>query len=326
MKYEFLLKALFASGLVAATAQLACSAESSDPYPGGSGARNNSGSGASGGTTGGTGAGATAGTFGTGATAGTVGSGATAGTSATGGTPGTGGTPATGGTAGTTGAGGATGGTGGTGTCGPVTGSATDLLITDLEAGTNAVNAPRTGYWFSFGDGTGTMPPPDPTGANPFAPTASGNGGSAFYAHFTCSGGTYVGMGFDMNNCGSKPNPYNVSAYTGISFAYKSSHDFKVMVASMATTLPANGGACAGGESVCNNHHAYLVPAAAAWTTLQVPFSMLTQDYGTIAALDKTNVLQIQFQVAGEWDPDTESTNMITPAAVDLGIDDVSFY
>jgi len=321
MKYEFLLKTLFTSGLFVATAQLACSAESSNPYPTGGG--NNTGTGAKGGSGGTGGSGATAGTFGAGATAGTVGSGGTP--PATGGTPGTGGTPATGGTAGTTAAGGASGGTGG-GACAPVTGSATDLVITDLEAGTNAVNAPRTGYWFSFGDGTGTMPPPDPTGATPFAPAASGNGGSMYYAHFTCTGGTYVGMGFDLNNCGSKPNPYNVSAYTGLSFAYKSSHDFKVMVGSMATTLPANGGACVGGESVCNNHHATVIPAAAAWTTVQVPFTMLLQDYGTIAPLDKTNVLQIQFQVAGVWDNDAMTTNPITPAAVDLGIDDVSFY
>jgi hypothetical protein len=323
MKYEFLLKALVASGLVAASAQLACSAESSDPYPGGSGARpNNTGGTATAGGAGGTGA--TAGTVGSGATAGTVGSGGTP--PATGGTPGTGGTPATGGSAGAA-AGGASGGTGG-GACAPVTGSATDLLISDLEAGTNAVNAPRTGYWFSFvqGGATNAMPPPDPTGAVPFAPTASGNGGSMYYAHFTCTGGTYVGIGFDLNNCAGKPNPYNVSAYTGVSFAYKSSHDFKVMVSSMATTLPANGGTCAGGESVCNNHHATVITAAAAWTTIQVPFSMLLQDYGTIAALDKTNVLQIQFQVAGVWDNDAQVTNMITPAAVDLSIDDVSFY
>lgn len=321
MKYEFLLKALFASGLVAATGQLACSAESSDPYPGGTGARNNSGAGATTSSGGTSSSGGTAGTFGTGATAGTTGAGATAGTPGAGGTLGTGGTPATGGTAGTPGAGGATGGTGGTAACAPQVGSATDLNISDLEGGTNAINTPRTGYWFSFGDGTDTMPPMGTT----FAPAATGNGGSAFYAHFTCTGGKYVGMGFDLNNCGMKPNAYDVSAYTGVSFAYKSSHDFKFMVGSIATTLPADGGTCTP-EADCRNHHATLVPAAAAWTTIQVPFTDLVQDYGAIAALKKNEVLQLQFQIAGMWDPEAMDTTPITPAAVDLSIDDVAFY
>jgi hypothetical protein len=300
MKDQFLLKALFASGLIAASAQLACSAESSDPYPNGGG--NRPGTGATGGTAAGAGGDPTG----------------AGGTLGTGGSPtGTGGDP--------TGAGGApTGGapTGGPAmTCAPQVGSATDLLISDLESGANAINAPRTGYWFSFGDGTGTMPPP----GTPFAPDEGGNGDSKYYAHFTCTGGKYVGMGFDLNNCNMKPHPYDVSAYTGVSFAYKSTHDFKFMVGTVATTLPADGGTCSP-EPDCRNHHATVIPASASWTTIQVPFNTLVQDFGVIAALDKTKVLQLQFQVSGTWNDTTQDTDPITPAAVDLSIDDVSFY
>jgi hypothetical protein len=318
MKYEFLLKALLVSGLAASPVMLACSAESSDPYPGNNGNR--------------TGSGATAGT------AGTVGTGGTAGNptgtggnpTGTGGNPtGTGGVAGTGtagtGTAGTGTAGTGAGGTAGGGACMTVVGSATDLPITNLESGSNAIDMPRTGYWYTYGDGTGIMPPPDPSGANPFAPAASGNGGSAYYAHFTCTGGKNVGMGFDLNNCGSKPNPYDVTAYTGISFAYKSSHDLKVSLASVVTT-PSPNGTCVGADT-CNNHHFAVLPAAAAWTTASVPFTMLTQDFGTITPIAsvKNQVLQIQFQVSGVWNAEAMAQDPITPTAVDFGVDDIAF-
>jgi len=316
MKYEFLLKALLVSGLAASPVMLACSAESSDPYPGGTG--NKTGSGATAGTAGTAGTGGMAGTFGTGGNP-----------TGTGGNPtGTGGVAGTGtagtGTAGTGTAGTGTAGTGGSAACMTVVGSATDLPITNLETGSNAIDMPRTGYWYTYGDGTGIMPPPDPSGANPFAPAASGNGGSAYYAHFTCTGGKNVGMGFDLNNCGSKPNPYDVTAYTGITFAYKSSHDLKVSLASMATTPPPNG-SCAGAASECNNHHFFVLDAAAAWTTVSVPFANMTQDFGTIAPLVKGQVLQIQFQVSGVWNAEAMAQDPITPDAVDFGVDDIAF-
>jgi hypothetical protein len=235
---------------------------------------------------------------------------------------GSGGVPDSGGSAGTS-----SGGAGGTngGLCGPKVGLASDLLISDLESGTNAINAPRTGYWFSFGDGSDMMPPPDPTGVMPFAPSPSGYSGSQYYARFTSSGGKNVGMGFDLNNCGAKPYPYDVSAYKGISFAYKSSHPVRVEFTSVATALPPLGN-CTGGYAVCGNYHTIVLESATVWTNVTIPFSTLWQDFGTIAPIDKTSVLQIQFHVMGAWDNQTMSQGNISPAQVDLGVDSISFW
>jgi hypothetical protein len=215
---------------------------------------------------------------------------------------------------------GGNGGSGGT-NCGPKVGHASNLPISDLEGGHNGISPPRTGYWGTFGDGTNMLPPPDPSGANPFAPDVSGYGGSEYYAHFTSTGGKNVGMFFDLNNCQGKPYAYDVSAYKGISLAYRSSHDLMVEVTSLATT-PAPIGSCSG---LCNNHHFYTLPSAAAWTPVSIPFTNLTQDFGTIAALDKTGVLMIQFHVRGAWDAQAEEQGPISPAAVDIGVDNIAF-
>jgi hypothetical protein len=157
----------------------------------------------------------------------------------------------------------------------------------------------------------------------PFAPASSGYGGSQYYANFTATGGKNVGMGFDLNRCGSNTGVYDVTAYTGISFAYKSSHDVRIEFASAATTPPPIG-TCSSG-ALCQNHHFVTLAQAAAWTTVTVKFSSAIQDFGAIAPLDKTKVIYIQFHVMGAWNNETMSQGNISPAAVDLSVDSISF-
>jgi hypothetical protein len=294
-----------------------CSAEGTDPYPDGNG--NGNADGGTGGGHGGSGGSVvTPGAGGTSSSGGSAGSLAAGGSAGSAGS-GSGGTFAMGGTAGS-----GTAGTG-TGTCTAQVGAATDLMIADVDSTmSNAINMPRVGYWYTFADAAATVdPPPDPTGSNPFPPeTTGGANATSFYAGLTGTGGKYAGLGFALNDGGAGVVcTYDVSAYTGISFYYKSSHAIRVGVATSATTA-APKGTCA---STCDNHHGKKSTGAAAeWTLFTAKWTELTQEFGTMSPFDKTKVLQLQFQIDGVWN---ETDMVVDPivGAYNLAIDEITF-
>ena len=259
--------------------------------------------------------GGTSGTFPTGGTSGTTPTGGTSGTFPTGGTSGT---FPTGGTSGTT----PTGGSAGTGTCGPTTATAGEALIDDLEDGENAIIAPRIGYWYTYNDGTtcAQVPAPDPTGAMPFPPTmAAGNGMYAAKTSGAACGTWGAGMGFDLANCNSKSGAYNASVFNGISFWYKSTTMIKVIVGTLAVIPTTRGGTCTpGGTGMeCDNGHFRLLDPAPSGMVATVSFmpgatNGLIQDFGQMKAFDKTQIVNIQWQVA-------------QALAFDFTVDDVQF-
>jgi len=262
---------------------------------------------------------ATGGTFPSGGTAGTPPAGGTSGTFPTGGTN-TGGTSGTFPTGGTSGS--ATGGAAG-GSCGPTTATAGEALIDDLEDGENGIAMPRIGYWYTYNDGTtcAQMPAPDPSGASPFPPTmAAGNGTYAAKTSGAACGTWGAGMGFDLANCNSKSGAYNAGVFNGLSFWYKSSTPIRVIVATMAIIPTTRGGTCTpGGMGMeCDNGHGLDLPASPAGTVATVSFTPgatpngLTQVFGQMKAFDKTQIVNIQWQVA-------------QALAFDFTIDDVQF-
>jgi len=253
--------------------------------------------------------------------------------------PGAGGSPAAAGGQFNTGVGGAStsskaGGTGtaGSGTtgsagspattagCSAAVGAATDLAIDDLEDGDNVLTpvGSRTGYWYTFNDGTGVQVPA-PTVL--FKPTVPGSTTSAKFAA-TTSGPAFTkygaGMGFDFNNKASKSCPYDASAYTGIKFWAKGNTGnmagmmLKAMIKIPATTpTTADSGTCA---ATCEDHFNVKAALTSTWTQFSLPFATITQDgFGTKTTFDKAHILAVQFQVAQN-------------VKFDFSIDDITFY
>jgi hypothetical protein len=291
--------------------------------PGDDDSNGQGGTGAQGGSgpaNGGTGAAANGGT--SSGTAGSSGNNAKGGGTAAGGTSGAT-TNASGGVANTSGT--ATGGTMAMTMCGTAVGAASDKNIDDLEDADNTIGngmgAPmppsRVGYWFTYNettDGSNTCkqsPPPDPSGLLPFPPEASPGNGSAFGAHTHgtgCNSDWGAGLGVDFNNCNGKSNAYDGSAYTGITFWYKSTTKLRVLVSTLPNLPTAEGGTC---TSDCNNHHGKNFAAAPSGTTATITWAELKgtaqignppanpQTFGTMRAFDPKQLLNLEVQVDG---------------------------
>ncbi len=295
---------------------LACSAEATDPYPPSDRDDDDNNSNSSAGSGNSTGMVNVAGT-----------SNSTPSPSNGGSNSGSGGTTSTGsaGSAPTAGTGNAASGGASSSGCTPQVGAATDLVIADVDTTmSNAINMPRVGYWYTFAEAGATVDPaPDPSGSTPFTPQTTGGANStAYYAGLSGSGGKYVGLGFALNDGGAgMVCTYDVSAYTGISFYYKSTHALRVALSTTATT-PAPKGTCTG---ECDNHHGKKVTAPAAdWTLFTAKWTELTQDFGTLSAFDKTKVLQVQFQIEGVWNATAAATDPIV-GDYELDVDEISF-
>ncbi|HEX6765285.1 MAG TPA: hypothetical protein VF103_07395, partial [Polyangiaceae bacterium] len=179
--------------------------------------------------------------------------------------------------------------------------------------------APRVGYWYTYNDGMCTpaqVPAPDPSGATPFVPGATGNGMWAAHTSGGACATWGAGMGFDLANCASASGAYNAGVFSGISFYYKSTTAIRVIIATtdvIPSTRPP--GTCVPGTGMgmeCDNGHGMDLAAAPAGMTISVPFTMLSQAFGQMKPFDKTKIVNIQWQVANAL-------------AFDFTIDDVVF-
>ncbi|MEI9940064.1 MAG: hypothetical protein WDO69_22820 [Pseudomonadota bacterium] len=225
-------------------------------------------------------------------------------------------------------AGAATGGAGApaTGSCLVKAGTIADLAIDDLEDGDNVIQpiGGRTGYWYTFNDGTAAQVPP-PTAL--FKGTAPGSTLSPLFAA-TTSGPAFTsygaGMGFDFNNTAAKSCPYDASAYAGIKFYAKANAGnmaamtLKAMLKIPATTSVATGGTCA---AMCDDHYSLQPPPVltTTWTQYTITFAAAAtatfaqNNFGTVVPFDKSKILAMQFQVAQN-------------VAFDFSIDDITFF
>jgi hypothetical protein len=196
-------------------------------------------------------------------------------------------------------------------------------LLDDLNDGDHVIGneidpVQRRGYWYTYKDMTctGQTPPPDMGGGIPFAPQPTG-GAVGAYAGMTATGCTDwgAGLGFDVNNANGMSCTYNGSAYTGITFQYKSSVPIRVNIGIAATIPTARGGTCAG---TCDDHFGMVFPAAAAWTAATLSFASATQGaWGTPASFSAATIVNFQFQ--------SDISMGTKPASFTIDIDEVNF-
>jgi hypothetical protein len=255
----------------------------------------------------------------------------TAGSAAGGDTSGGAGTPATTGAAGSTGT---------TGAAGSAMGAAVDCTmdpgttvdtISDFEDGTGSVlpNGGRNGGWYSYVDTAPTcMVMPAPNGAATAAEIPGGRCQSMFAMHFTGMGCSVFGAGVGTDlaapastdagaTTGSAAKtPYDVSAYSGISFWVRadkgSSIRFKMPMTDDTKTT--DGGNCVdSATSKCSDDFGSNIALTKSWVKKTVMFSKMTQEgWGKKFTWNPAHVTSIQFQVP-------------VVAAFDVWIDDVSF-
>ena len=324
---------VFAPSFLALGMSLSCSADNG----GTRGSGGSSGSSGSGGSSSGSGGSGGAG----GSFSGSSGSGGSGGAGAapSGGSSGTGGAGAAG-TGGTGGAGGTFGGSAGSGgaagaamggaagaagttptTCTPT--PATAVVLDDLEDGDKTISVtirPLVGYWFAFGDGTGTLTPPAAT----WMPTAMGAGGSAFAACLQGTGftGYGAGIGFNLMDLTTVKCPVDGTALTGVKFKIKGTGTVKVAVATKQGTSLLNGGTCAlaTGCDYDSFHALTPVELTAAFTEVTVPFATLMPG-GT--PFSKADLFAIKWQAFGAT---PVPPAVAAPFAFNFCVDDVSFY
>ena len=290
-------------------------------------------------------------------TGGNTGSGGGTGTggASTGGSTGTGGA----GTGGTTGKGGTTGtggsGTGGTGTQACAT--ASTKVISDFEdgMGDEVVQGGRQGWWYVFADSNGGSQTPAASATGPVAvasvstPLPPGDTCDSFALHSTGTGhsvsnsANYLGFGVSLNQIMPAPasgakskNPYDVSAYDGISFNIKTGSGTAPPVwfeIGMTESTPSPDGSAVNMMVDQYNTRGTLLPTTigTTWTTVYVPFGTLaprylpagstcsnTATFCQAPAWDPKNALGLQFSVYPQF-----STSTLN---YDLWVDDVSFY
>lgn len=298
-----------------AAAIFGCSAEA-DPVPSGTGGSTQGTGGAGPGTGGGTNPG--------------VGGGTNPGTG--GGTnPGTGGgtNPGTGGGQATGGAGPGTGGGGGDIIdCADSPASGGEPLIDDVEDGDNAIVPPRTGWWFTYNDQSGTQAPEQGETVEPEAD------GENTAVHTTGSGFAVWGAGVGVSPRGGTDMtcPYDASTFSGVSFRIKGTstgttpNTVRFSIGTPGTTLAgaSNGGTCepetSGTMTVgCDDHYGVEIPISADWMDVEVRWNdpeLQQGGWGVAATFDPSAILQLQWQVSG-----TETD----PAEFDFWVDDVAF-
>jgi endo-1,4-beta-D-glucanase Y len=313
------------------------------------------------------GGGSTGGSTGTGGTGpGTGGSTGSGGSSATGGSTGSGGSSATGGSTGT---GGTSTGTGGSSTraC-----AATATVISDFEEGSTGIVTPqggRQGWWYVFSDATnnaGMSPAASATSGITSAMMSSSDPNYAMCDHWdmevkTTAAHTTWGAGFGTSldqilppptsTTAKTKNPYDVTAYSGISFNIKSASGTAPPVwfelatlnnqpqpdGTIKTSDGTSGGTASApssnGTDEYNTRGQLIKNVGTSWTKVYVPFGTLGPRYLPAATASScsstavkceappfkaTDVLGLQFAGYTQF-----GTNAGT---FDLVVDDVAFY
>ncbi|HYQ15387.1 MAG TPA: hypothetical protein VEQ58_06515, partial [Polyangiaceae bacterium] len=213
----------------------------------------------------------------------------------------------------------------------PAAGTATDLLIDNVDDGDNGIGkiGGRSGYWYTYADTNGTMitPMPDTTKANPLKPSATGCHdasagciaitGTTSMDDLTVVGMEkygYAGVGFDFSNA-MKSCVYNGSAYSGIRFYAKGDVAITIKLNTTATVTAAEGGTCTTNCAGFSPTGAdVLLEDPATWQLIDIPFATAKQPtWATAATLDKAALISLQIQI-----PPGQTFN--------VALDDFTFY
>lgn len=192
-------------------------------------------------------------------------------------------------------------------------------VIDDFEDADNAVlkSEGRVGRWNAYNDGTGTQMP---SAGSELVPEGPGANSTQLALHTSGSGFTDWGAGLqvDLNNSGSGAaarEPFDASAYTGVTFYAKGSGQIRVEFVTQATTEPSQGGTCA--ENCYDSHGSDPIALSAEWAPITLFFANLTQEgWGTPADFSPAQLLGLNFKALKGDTAD---------ATFDLWIDEVSF-
>jgi endoglucanase len=180
--------------------------------------------------------------------------------------------------------------------CGP------DAVIDDFEDNNNqvAVQAGRSGYWYTFSDDAGsTVTPAAGAKGGTFTPAEGGANGSAYAGRFAGTVGNgavvYVGMGANMVD---PKDVYDASKYGGISFfAKKGAGTGSIRLKVPDVNTDPQGNVC----KECFNDHGVDLELTEAWTKYVVPYSVMRQMTGwgapLVADIVPSKLYGIQFQV-----------------------------
>lgn len=223
-------------------------------------------------------------------------------------------------------AGGSAGGPG----CSPVTGAPSDLIIYNGFACDDRLNAPRTGFWLAFNDGTGLQVPGQPH--NGVTGGMAGGGDCMMRsqgAGFTLWGGSTK---FWLNASGAQICTYDATAYQGIRFYirgtttgtfaenyYPVDNRVRVNIPTQSTSGAEQGGTCVPGTYPCDDSFGKWCAVTASWAPCELPFTMITQvGWGTVALFNESELLGLQIQ-ASRYEG---AANV----SWDIYIDDVMFY
>jgi hypothetical protein len=193
------------------------------------------------------------------------------------------------------------------------------LVIDDMEDADSAICASggRRGWWYALGDETpGATLTPRRDGDFVQAAIPGGRGASHRAARLSGSGFTDFGavMGFALNAQAAGNLAYDARAFGGIKFWMKNSQSVHVLVPTVETAPPDQGGNCVGGlDANCTLWFGFKVTAPSNdWVEYRIPFSALDQIDGS-TAWNPAHLLNINF--ASRRD-----------TTFDMWVDDVQFY
>ena len=236
-------------------------------------------------------------------------------------------------------------------------------VVADFEEGfnQNVAQGSRQGWWSAFGDTAGGSQTPAAGTTTPVAaatvsaPLPSGDTCDMYAMHSTATGHTgtsaYVGFGTSFAAVLPPPtgtttktrNPYDVSAYDGISFNIKSTSGTAppiwVEFQNTENVPTPDGTAKYSGVDQYNTRGMLLTTVGTSWTNVKVPFGVLAPRYlpnltesdcSNSAVVcqappwDSQNTLGFQFGVYPQFtvQPFTSSTSL----NYDLWVDDVTLY
>lgn len=213
-----------------------------------------------------------------------------------------------------------TGGTGGTTT---TAGAPTDIsMIDDMEDKNGSILAAegRVGAWYTYNDTTGMQAPPAGQMGFDMTELTPPRDESTYAANTTGSGFTTwgAGIGFDLNNDGSAKQPYDASAYKGITFWAKAGtggiKNIRLNVQD-AQTAPEGNICDKTATKGCNDHRGTAVLLTEDWKQFTFAFDALKAiGFGqSFPTFETDKLFAIQFQA---------SQNV----KFDIWLDDIAFY
>lgn len=177
--------------------------------------------------------------------------------------------------------GGVSAGTGGTAAGNPELACVGDFLIDDFSD-------PSTySAWRAYDDASGGSMQPSP--GSVFSPEQSTEGGEALHL----AGSGFVSWGAGIGRAFDVPSPCQGRS-VGFRFRAKGNGAITIAAPVAAVVPPAEGGTCTLGDG-CHNSHETSLTLNSSWTTYEVRWSDLAQGWGTAAAFEVSEVLEILF-------------------------------